>query len=105
MEKASNVFVIPSDFGWSDLGTWASLYSNLDHDYLGNAVSGNKVIIHDATDCMVRTQPDKLVVLQGLKNFIVVDTEDVLLIFKKDKEQELKQIVSEVKRKKEDRYL
>lgn len=105
MEKADNVFVIPADFGWSDLGTWASLYSNLNRDYLGNAVSGNKVIIHDATDCMIHTQQDKLVVLQGLKNFIVVDTDDVLLIFKKEKEQELKQIVSEVKRMKGDRYL
>lgn len=105
MEKANNVYVIPADFGWSDLGTWASLYSNLERDYLGNAVSGKKVIVHDATDCMIHAKDDKLVVLQGLKNFIVVDTDDVLLVFKKDKEQELKQIVSEVKRMKGDKYL
>ncbi len=105
MEKAENVFVIPSEFGWSDLGTWASLYANYEKDYLGNAVAGNKVIVHDATDCMVQVPGDKLVVLQGLKNFVIVDTQDVLLIFKKDKEQELKQLVNEVKRRKEDRYL
>jgi mannose-1-phosphate guanylyltransferase len=105
MEKAENVFVIPSSFGWSDLGTWASLYAIREKDYLGNVVSGNKVIIHDATDCMVKADDEKLIVLQGLKDFIVVDTQDVLLIFQKRKEQELKQIVSEVKRQKGDNYL
>lgn len=105
MEKAGNVYVIPSSFGWSDLGTWASLYANLERDYLGNAVSGEKVIIHDATDCMIRANGEKLMVVQGLKNYVVVDTDDVLLIFKKDKEQELKQLVAEVRRQKGDRYL
>lgn len=105
MEKAENVFVIPSSFGWSDLGTWASLYANLERDYLGNAVSGDAVIVHDATDCMIHANPGKLVVVQGLKNYVVVDTNDVLLIFKKDKEQELKQLVAGVKRNKGERYL
>lgn len=105
MEKADNVFVIPSSFGWSDLGTWASLYANLERDYLGNAVTGDAVIVHDATDCMIHANPGKLMVVQGLKNYVVVDTDDVLLIFKKDKEQELKQLVAEVKRTKGERYL
>ena len=105
MEKADNVYVMPANFGWSDLGTWASLYENYEKDYLSNAVSGKNVIIHDAADCMVMAPDNKLVILQGLKDFIIVDTEDVLLIFHKSQEQEIKQIVSEVKRSKGDKYL
>ncbi|MCU0320782.1 MAG: hypothetical protein MUE72_00115 [Chitinophagaceae bacterium] len=105
MEKADNVYVIPSSFGWSDLGTWNSAYENLEKDYLGNAVAGENVIVIDATKCMVSTPADKLVVLQGLDDCIVVDTKDVLLICKKDKEQEIKEYVAEVKRSKGDYYL
>lgn len=105
MEKAENVHVIPADFGWSDLGTWASLYDNNEKDYLGNAVSGKNVMIHDATDCMVMAKDEKLVVLQGISDFIVVDTEDVLLIFHKSKEQDLKQLVTDLKRTKRTNYL
>ncbi len=98
MEKADNVFVIPSSFGWSDLGTWASAYDNLEKDYLGNAVAGDKVMVIDSTQCMISAPHDKLMVLQGLDDYIVVDTKDVLLICKKSKEQEIKQYVAEVKR-------
>jgi mannose-1-phosphate guanylyltransferase len=105
MEKANNVYVIPSSFGWSDLGTWASAYDNLEKDYLGNAVAGDNVIVIDATKCMVSAPHDKLLVLQGLDDFIVVDTTDVLLICKQDKEQEIKEYVAEVKRNLGDKYL
>lgn len=105
MEKANNVYVIPSSFGWSDLGTWNSAYENLEKDYLGNAVASKNVIIIDATKCMVSGTPDKLILLQGLDDFIVVDTKDALLICKKDKEQEIKEYVAEVKRSKGDFYL
>lgn len=105
MEKADNVYVIPSSFGWSDLGTWNSAYENLEKDYLGNAVAGKKVIVMDATNCMISAGDDKLVVLQGLDDFIVVDTDDVLLICKKEKEQDIKQYVAEVKRNTGDDYL
>lgn len=105
MEKANNVYVIPSSFGWSDLGTWNSAYDNFDKDYLDNAVAGNSVVVIDATKCMVHVPNDKLVLLQGLDDFIVVDTRDVLLICKKDKEQEIKEYVAEVKRKKGDKFL
>ncbi len=106
MEKANNVYVIPSSFGWSDLGTWNSAYENLEKDYLGNAVAaGDNVMIIDATRCMVSASHNKLLVLQGLDDFIVVDTEDVLLICKKDKEQQIKEYVAEVKRNKGDKYL
>jgi mannose-1-phosphate guanylyltransferase len=105
MEKADNVYVIPSSFGWSDLGTWNSAYDNLERDYLGNAVAGKNVVVIDATHCMVHAPDGKLLVLQGLDNFIVVDTDDVLLICKRDKEQEIKDYVAEVKRNIGDQYL
>ena len=105
MEHANNVYVIPSSFGWSDLGTWNSAYDNLEKDYLGNAVSADNVIIIDAVKCMVSAPHEKLVVLQGLQDFIVVDTPDVLLICQKEKEQAIKEYVAEVKRSKGDMYL
>lgn len=105
MEKAQSVCVIPSSFGWSDLGTWNSAYENLEKDYLGNAVASNDVIVIDATKCMVSAPPNKVVVLQGLDDFIVVDTPDALMICKKEKEQDIKQYVAEVKRSKGDKYL
>ena len=105
MEKADNVYVIPSSFGWSDLGTWASAYDNLEKDYLGNAIAGDKIMVIDSTQCMISASHDKLLVLQGLNDFIVVDTNDVLLICRKDKEQEIKEYVAEVKRNIGDKYL
>ncbi len=105
MEKADNVYVIPSSFGWSDLGTWASAYENLEKDYLENAVAGNNVVVIDATKNMVHADNDKLVLLQGLEDFVIVDTKDVLMICKKDKEQEIKEYVAEIKRSKGDKFL
>lgn len=105
MEKADNVYVIPSSFGWSDLGTWTSAYDNLEKDYFGNAIAGEKVMVIDSTQCMITASHDKLLVLQGLNDFIVVDTEDVLLICKKEKEQEIKEYVAEVKKNMGDKYL
>jgi mannose-1-phosphate guanylyltransferase len=105
MEKADNVYIIPSSFGWSDLGTWNSAYENLDKDYLGNAVAGDNVVIIDATKCMIHAPNNKLLLVQGLDDFIVVDTRDVLMICKREKEQEIKEYVAELKRNKGDQYL
>ena len=105
MEKAKNVYVLPADFGWSDLGTWNSAYENIEKDYLGNAVASNNVVVIDATKCMIKAPQDKLVVVQGLDDFIVIDTKDVLLICSKDKEQSIKEYVAEVKRNKGDKYI
>ncbi len=105
MEKADNVYVIPASFGWTDLGTWKSAYETLDKDYLGNAVGGKNVYVIDATDNMVHTDHEKLVVLQGIDDFIIVDTKDVLLICRKNKEQEIKNYVAEIKRTKGDKFL
>jgi mannose-1-phosphate guanylyltransferase len=77
----------------------------MDKDYFGNAVTGKQVMVVDANNCMVHVPDNKLVLLQGLKDYIIVDTKDVLLICKKDKEQEIKEYVSEVKRNMGDKHL
>jgi mannose-1-phosphate guanylyltransferase len=105
MEKADNVYVIPASFGWSDLGTWNSAWDNMEKDYWENAVAGNKVMVVDAAKCVVHAPDDKLIVLQGLDNYIVVDTKDVLLICERDKEQAIKEYVAEVKRNMGEQFL
>jgi mannose-1-phosphate guanylyltransferase len=77
----------------------------MERDYLGNAVAGNQVMVIDATRCMVHVPNDKLVVLQGLDECIVVDTKDVLLVCKREKEQEIKEYVAEIKRNRGDKHL
>jgi mannose-1-phosphate guanylyltransferase len=77
----------------------------MDKDYFGNAVVGKNVVVVDANNCMVHAPDNKLVLLQGLKDYIVVDTKDVLLICKKNKEQEIREYVAEVKRNKGEKYL
>lgn len=105
MEKAKNVFTIPAYFGWCDLGTWESAYDNSEKDYLGNAIYGENVMVIDANECIVKAPDDKLVVLQGLEQFIVIDTKDVLLICERAREQQIKEYVAEVKRNKGEKYL
>ena len=105
MEKADNVYVIPSSFGWSDLGTWNSAYENLQKDSHANAVSSHNAMLIDTTNSIVHAKDNKLIVIQGLTDYIVVDTDDVLLICRKDKEQEIKEYVGDVKRQKGEKYL
>jgi mannose-1-phosphate guanylyltransferase len=105
MEKAKNVFVIPSYFGWCDLGTWESAYENSEKDYLGNAVYGDNVMVIDASECMIKVPNEKLLVVQGLEQFIVIDTPDVLLICERNREQQIKEYVAEVKRNKGEKFL
>lgn len=105
LEKADNVYVIPSSFGWSDLGTWGSAYENLEKDYYENAVAGDNAILFDSSKNVIHADNNKLILLQGLEDFIIVDTKDVLLVCKKDKEQYIKEYVAEVKRNKGEKYL
>lgn len=99
MEKANNVFVIPATFDWSDLGTWGSMYEHMEKDYLGNAVQGN-IMIYESTNNVIRiADSKKLVVVDGLDDFIVVDTGDALLICKKEDEQNIKRFVADIKDK------
>jgi mannose-1-phosphate guanylyltransferase len=100
MEKAENVYVLPSEFGWSDLGTWASVYDLSDKDYVGNAVIPSEmVIMYDSSNCMVNVPKGKLVIMQGLHDFIVVEENNTLLICPRSEEQDIKQIVGDVKQR------
>ena len=105
MEKADNVYVIPASFRWSDLGTWNSAWQNMEKDYYQNAVVGDQVMVFETSNTMVHVPNQKLVLLQGMEDYIVVDTNDVLLICKKEKEQEIKDYLAEVKRNKGEKYL
>ena len=105
MEKADNVYTLPSSFGWSDLGTWASLYEEKEKDYFNNAVNGNNVVVYDSNNNIINVPDKKLVVIQGLENFIVVDTDDVLLICSKDEEQRIKEFTHDIKMKKGEKFL
>ncbi len=106
MEKEKeNVYVIPSNFGWSDLGTWGSLYENYEKDEDGNVIIGNNVIVFKTSNSFVNVPDDKLVVLLGLENVIVAENDNMLLIANKDEEQHIRQIVNKIKIEKGEEYV
>lgn len=105
MEKADNVYTVVSEFGWSDLGTWGSLYSHLPMDAQDNATIGEKVKLYDCARNVVHAQDDRLMVLQGLEDFIVVSTKDALLVCRKQDEQQIKRFVNELTAESGDRYV
>ncbi|WP_345229898.1 mannose-1-phosphate guanylyltransferase [Olivibacter ginsenosidimutans] len=100
MEKADNVYVLPTDFGWSDLGTWASIYELGTKDEQKNVTHPtHRIVMRNSTNCIVNVPLNKLVVLSGLNDYIVVESNDTLLICPREDEQSVKEIVSEVKEK------
>lgn len=105
MEKASNVYVMCSDFGWSDLGTWGSLYDNLGKDEQENVVVGENVMMYNSGGCIVNMPNDKLAVIHGLEGYIIVESENTLLICKKEDEQQIRQFVNDVRLNKGEQYL
>lgn len=105
MEKAKNVYVLGADIGWSDLGTYGSLYEHIKHDQKQNAIVGSNVMVYDTEGCMIQVPQNKLVVLQGLKNYIVIESDDVLLICQKKDEQQIKQFVNDVKIQKGEEFI
>jgi mannose-1-phosphate guanylyltransferase len=105
LEKANNVFVLSSDFGWSDLGTWGSLYAIREKDANMNTIVGKNVMTYDTKNTIVNVKDDRLVVLQGLDDYIVVDEKNMLLVCKKSDEQSIRQIVNDVKAEKGDKYI
>jgi mannose-1-phosphate guanylyltransferase len=104
MEKADNVFVILGKFAWSDLGTWNSIHDLREKDENGNVLDAN-TMIYDSTDCIIKGPKDQLIVVQGLSGYLVVHSENVTLICKKDDEQLFREFVSDVKAKKGSEYL
>lgn len=91
MEKADEVYVYPASFGWSDLGTWGSLYTHLPLDASNNAVVGQEVKMIDCNNCVVHTPMEKKVVIQGLNGYIVAESRNTLLICRKEDEQLIKE--------------
>jgi mannose-1-phosphate guanylyltransferase len=96
MEKAGNVFTIPSSFGWSDLGTWASLHAEAAQDDQQNLINLGPNLLYNVKNCLLRAPKDKLVVIKDLEDYIVVDEGDILLIHPKAKEQEIKKITEAI---------
>jgi mannose-1-phosphate guanylyltransferase len=105
MEKARNVYVRASIIGWSDLGTWGSLYEHIRQDDGHNATVGKNVMLYDTKNCIVHVPKDKLVLIQGLEDYIVVESEGVLLICKKQDEQQIRNFVNDVRVKKGERFV
>ncbi|MFT3993691.1 MAG: mannose-1-phosphate guanylyltransferase [Dysgonomonas sp.] len=105
MEKASNVCVQAADFGWSDLGTWGSLYDISDKDENANVVLVANSLFFDSAENIVTLPAGKLGVIQGLEGYIVAEANNVLLICKKDEEQRIKQFVTDAKLKYGDEYI
>lgn len=104
LENAKNVHVVLANFGWSDLGTWGSLYTHLDTDVEGNAVIGDKVHLFESENCIVNIPNGKMAVLQGLHDYIVVEAHGILMVVKKDHEQRIKGYLKEIKKKDPDYF-
>jgi mannose-1-phosphate guanylyltransferase len=98
MEKASNVYVILCDLGWSDLGTWKSLYEVSDKNEEYNVVDGH-VLLYDTKNCIIKTPKERLVAINGLDGFIVAEYDNVLMICRKEDEQKVKAFVADAKEK------
>lgn len=98
MESAKNVYVLPANFDWNDLGTWGSLHEKLPKDENNNAVVNATVLLNNSSSNIISTSKDKVVIIDGLEDFIIVDKDNVLLIYPKSKEQEIKGIVSQLKK-------
>jgi mannose-1-phosphate guanylyltransferase len=105
MEKAKNVYVVLSDFGWSDLGTWGSLYTHIEHDEHKNAIVGKNVRVYDSEKNMIKVPDNKLVVIHGLEGYIVVESNNTLLICKKEDEQKIKDFVADLKAEKKSKFV
>jgi mannose-1-phosphate guanylyltransferase len=98
MENAKNVYVLPATFDWNDLGTWGSLHEKLDKDENNNSVVNATVLLNNSSSNIISTSKNKLVIIDGLEDFIIVDKDNVLLIYPKSKEQEIKGIVNQLKK-------
>jgi mannose-1-phosphate guanylyltransferase len=105
MEKAENVHVLCSDFGWSDLGTWGSLYDILEKDEDKNSVTGSNVFCYNSKNCLINLPENKLAVIQGLDDYIVVESENILLVCRKQDEQKIKNFVNDVRLEKGEEFV
>ena len=105
MEKADNVYVRCGDFGWSDVGTWGSVYQLSRKDAYANAKSNDGCYTYDTRNSIISIPAGKIAVIKGLKDYIVVDTDDVLMICPRSDEQSIKKYIDDVKFDKGDKYI
>ncbi|MBR5803587.1 MAG: mannose-1-phosphate guanylyltransferase [Bacteroidaceae bacterium] len=106
LEKSENVYVMTCDFGWSDIGTWSTYYDTLPKDEQGNVRQRKKVLLYDCDNCFVGTrESEKIIVVQGLENYLVADTEDVLLICPKDNTNMLRKIINDAQIKMGEKFV
>ncbi len=105
MENAENVYVLTSDFGWSDLGTWGSLYEQMPKDKNKNVVSAKHAFLYESSGSIVNVPEDKLVLIHGLEDYIVVESDNVLLICKKEDEQRIKLFVNDIRAELGERFI
>ena len=104
LEKSTNVWVIPSTFGWSDLGTWSALYENFNKNEEGNAVHGNNIYTYDTSNTIIKTDlSNKIYIIDGLTDFIIVDTSEALLVCPRDNEQKIKDYLENIKKLEENK--
>lgn len=96
LEKANNVYTIPVDIGWSDLGTWASLHAVSDKDEHNNTSNSASIYLSETENCIVNIPGNKTAVIKGLRDFIVVDDDGILLIYPKADEQEIKNVAAKI---------
>ncbi len=105
MEKSSNVFVECVTFGWNDLGTWSALYDNSPKNKDHNVAQNCNVLAYNSTGNIFAVEGEKLIVVDGLKDYIIADAGDVLLICPKSEEQRIKQMVNDAKMKYGEKFL
>lgn len=103
MERAENVYVRCSSFGWSDIGTWGSLYEHSNKDNVGNTESEN-TFVFNTTNCLIKIPKDRVAIIEGLEDYIVVDTDDVLMICPRSKEQKIKKYIETVRYHKSNKF-
>jgi len=104
MEKATDVYVLCSDFGWTDLGTWGSLYEMSPKDEHENVTLKCKTVFYESENNIIALPPEKLAVIQDLEGYIVAESDNVLLICKRENEQKIRQYVNDVNFKFEGKY-
>ena len=105
MEKADNVFVLPGDFGWSDIGTWNSLYEFQDKDDDQNSINGKYVFTRNAKNCIINVSNDKLLAVNNVDNLIIVESDNIILVADKSKEQDIRHVVNEIKTKYREKFI
>lgn len=105
LEKAENVYVICADFGWSDLGTWGTLYEFAEKDEKDNVIIADNTFTYDVKNCMVSVSKGKIALLQGLDGYIVVEAHNAIMVCKKDDEQQIYEFIKDVRMQKGDGYI